>query len=194
MDALAPTFAIGALELIAAYVLVAVILLAILLWARIRWWIKAVAIVLSTALFFTTFESVRALLGWPTEQVPPDRFELVYAMINEPNQATRAPGAIFIWVLELPGEGPIDEDEIYVPGAIDTRLEPGQEPRAYRLAYSRETHQEVEEAKIKLLDGVRQIGVTDRKMRKPGEHAPNAEFSFYERPDPVLPPKGPEPE
>ncbi len=189
MEALAPSFTLGALELIAAYVLIATILLAILLWARIRWWIKAITIVVSVGFFFTSFESVRALLGWPTEQQPPDRFELVYAMITEPNQITRAPGSIYIWVLELPGEGTVEADEIYLPGAIDTRLDPEQEPRAYRLPYSRETHQEVHEAKIKLLEGVRQIGVTERDPRKPGEHAPNAEFSFYERPDPVLPPK-----
>jgi hypothetical protein len=40
-----------------------------------------------------------------------------------------------------------------------------------------------------MVDGVRQIGVTDRKPRKPGEDAPQSQFSFYDRPDPILPPK-----
>ena len=35
--------------------------------------------------------------------------------------------------------------------------------------------------------GVLQIGMTDRKPRKPGEHAPQAKFSFYDWPDPILP-------
>ena len=33
------------------------------------------------------------------------------------------------------------------------------------------------------------VGVTDRKPRKPGEFADQSRFSFYDRPDPILPPK-----
>ena len=47
----------------------------------------------------------------------------------------------------------------------------------------------VEDAIMKMVDGVRQIGVTDRKPKKPGEDAPQSQFSFYDRPDPILPPK-----
>ena len=62
-------------------------------------------------------------------------------------------------------------------------------PRAYKLPYERSTHNDVEEAIVKMVDGVRQIGVTDRKPKKPGEDAPQSQFSFYDRPDPILPPK-----
>lgn len=45
----------------------------------------------------------------------------------------------------------------------------------------------VDEAPIGMQRGVLQIGMTDRKPRKPGEHAPQAKFSFYDWPDPILP-------
>lgn len=187
-------FALGRFELIAAYVLLAALLLSLNLWARLGWWIKALAIVLTTAFFFVSFVSVKHLLGWPTEDLLPDRFELVYAVINEPDEATRTPGAIYIWAMALPGEGPVDEADVYTPGVIDTRLKPGQVPRAYALPYDRETHKKVHEAWIKTIDGVRQVGVTTRKPKKPGEHAPQSQYAFYDRPDPILPPKGAPPE
>ena len=57
------------------------------------------------------------------------------------------------------------------------------------MPYTRFAHEQVNEALVKLQQGVRQIGVTDRKPRKPGEHAPQSRYSFYDRPDPILPPK-----
>ncbi len=191
-DRLQP-YALGELELVAAYVLLAVILLAILIWARLRWWIKAAAIVLTIGFFFVEFASIRQISGWPTNAGLPDRFELVYAVINEPNEAAQTSGAIILWVMELPG-GPVEESDVYTPGAVDTRLQPDQEPRAYRLPYSRETHREVEEAKVRVVEGARQIGVSERRPRKPGEHAPQSKYTFFDRPDPILAPKDPPPE
>lgn len=45
----------------------------------------------------------------------------------------------------------------------------------------------VDEAPIRMQRGVRQIDMADRKPRKPGEHAPQAKFRFYDWPDPILP-------
>ena len=77
------------------------------------------------------------------------------------------------------------------PGAINTRVAANQRPRAYIASYTRTLHKRVEDAKLKMVDGVRQIGVTDRKPKKPGEDASRSQFSFYDRPDPILPAKKP---
>lgn len=186
-------FALGQYELVAAYVVVGALLLGVTIWNRVRWWIRAGAIVVTGAFFFVTFDSVRNLLGWPTAEALPDRFEILHARIQEPDEVMRVEGAIYVWAMTLPGEGPVDARDIHTPGALDTRVRPDQAPRAYRLPYTRFAHETVNEALVKMQQGVRQIGVTDRKPRKPGEHAPQAEFSFYDRPDPILPPKDPDP-
>ena len=180
---------LGEIELIAAYVVLAAILLSIALWNRVRWWIKAATIVVTFGFFFISFASVRQILGWPTSAEMPDRFELVWAFVQEPDEATQSSGAIYVWAMTLPGDGPVDQAELYMPGAIDTRVKADQRPRAYIAPYTRYLHQQVEAAKIRMVDGVRQIGVTDRKPKKPGEDAPQSQFSFYDRPDPILPPK-----
>ena len=57
---------LGQYELVAAYVAVATLLLSIVIWNRVRWWIRAVAVVVTAAFFFVSFDSVRNILGWPT--------------------------------------------------------------------------------------------------------------------------------
>ncbi len=184
---------LGQYELVAAYVVVAVLLLSIAIWNRLHWWIRAGGIIITAAFFFITFDSVRNILGWPTYDPLPDRFEILFARIQEPDEVMRIEGAIYVWAMTLPGEGGIDERDIYKPGMLDTRVGQDQMPRAYRLPYTRFAHEQVNEALIKIQEGVRQIGVTDRKPRKPGEHAPHSRYSFYDRPDPILPPKDPDP-
>ena len=184
---------LGQYELVAAYVAVATLLLSIVIWNRVRWWIRAVAVVVTAAFFFVSFDSVRNILGWPTSEDLPDRFEILYARIQEPDETMRVEGAIYVWAMTLPGEGPLDESDVYTPGMLDTRIRPDQAPRAYRIPYTRFAHEQVNEALLKMQEGVRQIGVTDRNPRKPGEHAPQSRYSFYDRPDPILPPKDPDP-
>lgn len=180
---------LGQFEMVAAYVAVAALLLSIVIWNRVRWQIRAASIVVTAAFFVVSFYSVKHMMGWPTDDPLPDRFEILYARIQEPDATLRVEGAIYVWAMTLPGDGPIDARNIHRPGALDTRVQPDQAPRAYRIPYTRFAHEQVNDALIKIMDGVRQIGVTDRKPRKPGEYAPQAKFSFYDRPDPILPPK-----
>ena len=183
----------GQYGLVAAYVALAALLLSIAIWNRLAWWIRAGAIIVTAAFFFVSFQSVMNILGWPTTAPLPDRFEILHARIQEPDEVMRVEGAIYVWAMTLPGEGPIDAANIYEPGAVDTRVGQDQKPRAYRIPYTRFAHEQVNEALIKIQQGVRQIGVTDRRPRKPGEHAPQSRYSFYDRPDPILPPKDPDP-
>lgn len=181
--------ALGEMELVAGYVLLAVLLLGVGLWTRVRWWIKTGTVILTIGFFFVTFDSVKNILGWPSDDAVPDRFELMWVVIDEPNQATGSEGAIYLWVMKLPGDGPLDEMDVYTPGKIDTRWQTGQQPRAHKLPYSRALHRESEEAKLKVVEGSRQIGVSTRRPKKPGEYQEQSEFSFFDRPDPILPPK-----
>ncbi len=186
--------ALGQIELIAGYVVLAAILLSINLWARIRWPIKFAAIAITTGFFFVTFVSIEQLQGWPTDQQLPNRFEFLHAVVVEPNQARGEPGAIYIWALTLAATGTDAESGAQSPEAIDTRIAPGQMPRAYHLPYTRPMHKKVHEAQELVIEGVRQVAEADREPRKPGERASQTEFNFFDRPQPILPPKGPPPE
>ncbi len=190
-------YALGQIELIAGYVVLAAILLSINLWARIRWSIKFAAIVITCAFFFITFVSIEQLLGWPTDRNLPDRFEFLYAVVIEPDQARRETGAIYIWALTLPGAatdaGSHDPHYVRGPETIDSHIAPRKAPRAYRLPYSRAMHKMIHQARERVIEGVRQIGETGRPPAKPGEQSPQTEFHFFDRPSPILPPKGPPP-
>lgn len=183
------TLLFGQMELVAAYVLLAALLLSITIWNRVRWWIKAATIVITCGFFFISFLSVRQILGWPTNSGLPDRFELIWAFVEEPDETARTAGGVYVWAMTLPGSGSVDPAEVHQPGVIDTRIKRGQLPRAYKLPYTRYAHEDVEKAITKMVDGVRQIGVTQRKPKKPGEHDTHSPFTFFDRPDPILPPK-----
>ena len=184
-------YTLGWFELIAGYVVLAALLLSINLWARVRWGIKAAAIVVTTGFFFITFVSINQLLGWPTDQQMPERFEMLYAVIQEPDPATRDPGAIYIWAMVPPDGAPADRTRVDRQRTI--AVEPGQMPRAYRLPYSRPLHKDIFVARQKVIDGVRQIGVAAQKPRDAGEQATQSKFRFFDRPKPILPPKEPPP-
>ena len=105
--------------LVAAYALVTMLLLSLNLTSLWRWWIKAAAIIVTTAFFGVTYAAINGLLGWPTTQQLPPRFNLVSSRIIEPDRRTNSPGHIYLWADEL-----------------DTNNIPTGTPRSYQLRYS----------------------------------------------------------
>ena len=107
------------LAISAAYVVIGVLLLNMGLSSRFRWWIKAVAIVVTCAFFIEVFFATKSLLGWPGTGALPPRFQLLWTRVVEPDPKISDPGAIYLWVEEL--------DENNVPSGT---------PRSYRLRYT----------------------------------------------------------
>ena len=127
-----------------AYTTLGVVLLFMGLRSDLRWWIKGVAIVITSAFFVVAFYKTRSLLGWPgTESLPP-RFQLLWVRVLEPNRAFQEPGAIFMWVEEL--------DENNVPSGT---------PRSYKLKYSAPLADKAEKAKEQIIAGNQQQGAAD---------------------------------
>jgi hypothetical protein len=107
------------LAISAAYVVIGVLLLNMGLSSRFRWWIKAMAIVVTCGFFIEVFFATKSLLGWPGTGALPPRFQLLWTRVVEPDPKISDPGAIYLWVEEL--------DENNVPSGT---------PRSYRLRYT----------------------------------------------------------
>ena len=94
------------LLLITCYALLAILVLALLLYTRWSYWIKTLTIVLMGAVILLTYDTMTALLGFPTPGKLPDRFLLHYSVIVQPDKNTSSKGMIYLWASELTREGP----------------------------------------------------------------------------------------
>jgi hypothetical protein len=191
---------VASVGLTAAYVVLATLLLSLNLTSLWRWWIKAGAIAVTTVFFGVTYQSVGGLMGWPTTQKLPARFNLVSTVISEPDKKTNSPGGIYLWAEEL-----------------DANNVPSGRPRSYELSYSDALARKVTSAQQKRDRGVDVMGrIYDndpgrneepRSDIKMGEVRQNdqenaatdtvpfmddgARLGFEELPPVVLPDKGP---
>jgi hypothetical protein len=108
------------LAISAAYVVIGVLLLTVALASRFSWWVKGVAVVVTSLFFIEAFYATKGLLGWPRSGQLPPRFQLLWARVVEPDSKTGDRGAIYLWIEEV--------DDNNVPDGV---------PRSYRLPYSR---------------------------------------------------------
>lgn len=127
---------ITVLGLVAAYVVVAILLLSLNLASRWKWWIKGMAVIVVSILYAASYFLISDLRGWPAVASLPDRFQLHWAKIVEPNKFTGEPGILFLWVEAL------DDDNI-----------PLGTPRAFRLPYSDELANDLLVALGRIEDG-----------------------------------------
>jgi hypothetical protein len=124
------------------YAALAVLLLGLGLEARLRWWIKAGAIVVTSAFMIIVFYATDGLLGWPARGALPPRFQLLWSRVVEPDVRTGDAGAVFLWVEET--------DENNVPSGL---------PKSYRLPYSRALADKSNAARDEIIAGHPQQGL-----------------------------------
>ena len=120
-----------------------ILLAAVLCWqladARGPWPLRLMTVVLVPAFGLSIWSAMPSYKGWPTSDPPPEKALFLWSAVREPNPFTGDPGAIYVWLVPLPGESTKSANPLgYEPAR--------QEPRAYRLTYSRPTHQMVEGA------------------------------------------------
>jgi hypothetical protein len=183
-----------------SYVVLAVLLLSLNLASRWHWGIKAIAIALTTAFFGICYASITGLVGWPSGARLPERFQLDWGTVVEPDKLNGAPGAIYLWVEVL--------DENNLPAGV---------PRAFRVPYSRELADRIGHARERIEQGAEQAGTVrdldlpesppdqDRRLagtpprdNEPGTSGDPTAFiqhmpaiDFQDLPPPALPPKRP---
>ncbi len=127
-----------------AYVAMGVLLLLMVIKPSVRWRWKALAIIVSTFFFVDVFLETRALLGWPGVGKLPDRFQLLWVRVVEPDARLSDPGAIYMWVEEV--------DENNVPVGV---------PRSYRVPYKRALAEQSVKARDQIMQGNPQEGTAE---------------------------------
>lgn len=124
-----------------AYVLLSVLLLAVLIALPVRRLVKITAILAASVFYAVVFFASQDLLGWSAPVAVPDRFQVLWTRVLEPNPARGDPGAIHLWLEEL--------DDSNLPSGV---------PRAYLLPYSRELAGRVSAAQAEIEKGNPQGG------------------------------------
>lgn len=157
--------------LVVSYVALATLLLSLNLKSAWRWPVKAGAIGITAGFFVVVFVALQAMLGWPTEALPPARFELHAALIEEPDRRGGSPGAIYLWLSPRQSDGAIAGP-----------------PRAYALPYSRALHEATARAQAGLQAGT-PIDGKSRPGDQDGFATPSVTVELFERTPPPLPPK-----
>jgi hypothetical protein len=131
----------GVLALVLAYVLLSTLLLVVMTFLPIPRLAKVAAIVTASLFYVGVFFATQHLLGWSAPVAVPERFQVLWTRVIEPNPARNNPGAIHLWVEEL------DESNL-----------PSGEPRAFRLPYSVELARQVSAAQAEIDEGRPQGG------------------------------------
>lgn len=111
-------------------------------------WAKALLVLGVTALYFYGERAFDGVWGLAARQALPERFVLLAAVIEEPGKST--PGALYVWV------NPLHNGK------------PAPEPRAYKLAYSKDLHALLDDGMKKVRQGVSQMGSADPKTGPKG--------------------------
>jgi hypothetical protein len=158
------------------YASVAGLLLWALAGARPGWRVKLAAIVLVPALSVAVWHAFQSRSGWPTASSPPAHALFVARAVREPDAATGKPGAIWLWLVPAGHGGPLG----YQPGRL--------EPRAYRLPYSRQLHEQAERAQQQTQHG--RLVEVDRRPPHGKRGGQRTRFRMYALPPTQPPVKG----
>jgi len=148
------------LGLTAGFVFVVVLLLALNLRTDFHWGIKAGAILVATLFYLITLMTLPGFYGWPTSEPLPQKFRLVNMEVQEPRNEVDE-GVIYLWVVSL--------------------VDASDEPRAYRLPYTRELHSRLTAARKRMEFGQTLAGELDADAGGLGKRGGLPRFYFIEK-------------
>lgn len=129
------------LGLTVACALLGTLLLIVLVHVSIPRLAKAGLVASMTAFYAVVFFFSQGLLGWAAASAVPERFQVLWTRVVEPNPSQQSPGAIYLWVEEL-----------------DERNIPSGEPRAFIVPYSAALADKVSTAQAEIKKGNPQAG------------------------------------
>jgi len=107
-----------------------------------KWIIKLPIVVVVPLFSFLVWSSLDSFTGWPANTTTPSRLMLIQEVVVEPSKTTS--GAIYIW-----GIPPKQSHGLFKYRPKES------EPRAYKLPYTRQLHEQVAAAQAAQKAGVR---------------------------------------
>lgn len=139
------------------------IVTALTLWVVIGskgwWWAKAAVVIVTVAFSITLWQSLDGIQGWPSSDKLPAKFEIKWIFVLEPNQKTKAAGAIYVLAQDIEPE---KSQHSWYLNLKHKDL--SQEPRIYKTPYSRAMH----EQSIKIQSRIKQGGRFFAQSNKEG--------------------------
>ena len=128
------------------YVLLMVSLAWTIIGIKGRWITKGLFMAITIWFSVTLYYSFHNFMGWPTEETISTQYsQLIWFQIKEPSKVTNHPGAIYLWVREIPESEKLEG--LTLRQLIDPMVwftYPDESvPRAYKIPYSKEKHREL---------------------------------------------------
>ena len=132
------------------FVLIAALTLWFIIGSKGHWVSKATMILMSLYFCLSVGFSVSDFMGWPTDEDLPEKFRVYWLVIDEPDPKRDDGGNIYVWLQpDLETEGTHDSWHDYLLSFYDG----DSEPRAYRLPYTRELHEQSQKALNTIMGG-----------------------------------------
>jgi len=133
-----------------AFLIMTALSLWILIGAKGHWVFKMGFIAITLLFSIGMWNSFNDLLGWPTTEKVPDKFEILWVVVEEPNKRTNDDGAIYIWIKNLE-----PKDDSFSLSFNSKDVSKGS--RLYKLPYNRAMHEQVPGILGKIKRGERYI-------------------------------------
>lgn len=133
-----PLVIVGA---VTVFLVLALLLLSLNLTSLWKWWIKAIAIVVTLGSVLVLYFTMTGLIGWASPGQMPARFSLLSTRIVEPDQLNSLPGHIYLWIEE------VDDRQIVISP-----------PRAFEVPYEVEIASSVATAQKQIEGGGKVLG------------------------------------
>jgi hypothetical protein len=186
------------------FIIIATLALWIIVGSKGWWLLKAATIVVVSVFCVFLWRSLDDLQGWPTNDPIPNKFEVKWITVNEPNKKTDSPGAIYVWLKDL------EPEKTSHSWYLTTKHKNvNDEPRLHKMPYTRERHEQAMKIQAKIGKGGKfmaqkskgGIGEGSGQHKGPkgqskgkgkgggGMSEGGDEFKFYELPPPSYPEK-----
>jgi len=132
-----------------AFIVLSTLLLWIIIGSKGWWWLKALVVVTTVLFSISLWQSLESLQGWATKEKPPEKFEIKWIDVKEPNKKTGEKGYINVWMRDL---NPKKEDKQNKIPILHSKGK-NNEARLYSLPYSRQMHEQAEKIKQQIAKG-----------------------------------------
>jgi len=165
-----------------------VLLMVLLSWSIIgikgRWITKGLFMAIAIWFSVTLYYSFHNFMGWPTEETINTQYsQLIWFQIKEPSKVSNYPGAIYLWLREIPESEKIEGLTLkQLSDPMVWFIYPDEEAqRANKIPYSKKRHKKLREAAEGRKTGVRTYVEMKKKKilpGKPGDQEVDDEIRF----------------